>query len=181
MKNVVIISLALVVVDIIAPSGNTKKFIKLISGFIIIIVISKPLLNIVNSNFLNENLINKSVFTNNEAKYASSNNNYDKWQQKKIIEIYKNKISNKIYEILNSIFFIKEYNLNLKCEEDFNKENVGEILNLEINILRIKNKAKNSKEPRLEKEQIEIIKKNISEYFKIDSSKISIFYNGMEV
>ena len=77
--NIVTISLILILFEMIIPTGKIKKIINLVSGFILLIVIINPFIELKNQNYrLSETTISDSFYIDkkeveNSSKFLKEN------------------------------------------------------------------------------------------------------------
>lgn len=140
MGSLISISFLVILVKLIVPNSNIKKYIYSLLGIITAIVVFKPLIN--NSNL--ENILldaTKNIdFKSNSYKYTDISN-YEEINNNNIKEAFKEKLESSIIKLIQEntnnkkdnisvdVEITKEYNIEkvvINCE-DTNKE---EILNL---------------------------------------------------
>jgi stage III sporulation protein AF len=95
--SIVVVILFLALVDMIMPSGSLKKYARLATGLIVIIVIIKPIFNIFSHDNLLENNINKYV--NSYGTTVSKDiGNLNQGYSKETINIFKKNLIGKLEE-----------------------------------------------------------------------------------
>lgn len=137
--NIVILVIFIAFLDIILPNNKMKRYINMIIGLLIIIVLINPFINLID----NDININKEVFSN--MIIAKENNNYDKkdivnLQNQQVIDIYKNSLKKEIIDLLDSKIKYKISAIDLNIYEDQDGNNFGEIKSI---CLVIENKSNN--------------------------------------
>jgi len=125
--NIVTLVTFIVLLEILIPSGKLKKFVNLVSGFILVIAMVNPFLGflrngvdlrgfqIPSSNFLDKREIEENSRILNEK------------QMKQVVEIYREKVIGKLVDIAEEIKGIGEVTADVIINEDYNSDNFGEI------------------------------------------------------
>jgi stage III sporulation protein AF len=192
-KSIVIFLLLAKILEYLIPSGSMKKYFRLFSGIILMIIVINP---IIKHNGLLEKL-NYNVIKNEFQLNSSDLNKVEQDEYNKIrndiaLKIYKDKIEIQIKELLKqeNITAIK---VKVSIEEDFNNEEYGVIRevhltakkgyekndntvdDIKINKIVIgknnnKNTIKSAEDIILEKK----IKKIINNFYKVASDNIYI-------
>lgn len=123
----------IILLEIIIPSGKIKKFVNLVSGFILIIAIINPFLSLFRSGvdlkqfqFSNSNFIDKSEIER-DSKILKDN------QMKQIVETFRNKIIYQIQECLSDMKEISEVKGDVIINEDYKSATFGEIKRVYVN------------------------------------------------
>lgn len=125
--NIVILAVLIVLLEILIPSGKIKKFVNLVTGFVLIIAIITPILNLFKSGvdlnefqIANRNFINRKEIENN-SKIMNER------QMSQITETYRNKIINQLEEIAGGISEVSRVRADVIINEDYNSKTFGEI------------------------------------------------------
>jgi stage III sporulation protein AF len=125
--NIVILAVLIVLLEMLVPSGKIKKFINLVTGFVLVIAIITPFLNFFKSGIdlkefqiANRNFINRKEIENN-SKIMNER------QMKQITETYRNKIIDQLEEIAEGISEVSEAEADVIINEDYNSKTFGEI------------------------------------------------------
>ena len=112
------------IVEIIAPDGELKKYVKLILGMVVTVTLITPLENISLKNTTKELIDYDKTLAFRQQK------NFTEEENKKIIELYKGKLEDKIHEELN-----KEIKEDIKVYVEVNtenKDNFGDIKDIYV-------------------------------------------------
>lgn len=150
--------------EIVLPNSNMKRFIDMIVGFLIIVVIITPFIKIISKdidiekNFLlNSNKLN-TEFKNN---YSEEKEEVLALQEKQIIESYEKGIERKIGNLIKEKTNYEVKNIDMEINRDLEDKNYGEIKELNI-VLREKVDKNSENEKSIKIENIEEvwIKKN---------------------
>lgn len=150
--------------EIVLPNSNMKRFIDMIVGFLIIVVIITPFIKIISKdidiekNFLlNSNKLN-TEFKNN---YSEEKEEVLALQEKQIIESYEKGIERKIGNLIKEKTNYEVKNIDMEINRDLEDKNYGEIKELNI-VLRekIDKNSENEKSIKIENIEEVWIKKN---------------------
>lgn len=150
--------------EIVLPNSNMKRFIDMIVGFLIIVVIITPFLKIISKdidiekNFLlNSNKLNTEIKNN----YSEEKEEVLALQEKQIIESYKKGIERKIGNLIKEKTNYEVKNIDMEINKDLEDKNYGEIKELNI-VLRekIDKNSENEKSIKIENIEEVWIKKN---------------------
>jgi stage III sporulation protein AF len=125
--NIVTIVILIVLLEMILPSGKTKKFINLFTGFILIIAILNPFLGLVKkgvdfkgfqiaeSNFLDKKQIEQ------DSKLLNDH------QMESVTETYRKKIISQLEEEAKGVKGINIVNADVIIDEDYRSDKFGRI------------------------------------------------------
>jgi len=129
--NIVIMVVFVSFLQIILPSSNMKRYLNMIIGLLIIIVLINPFIK-----FISKDIdIEREVFTNlsrSNSDRTYESNEYSKLQNEQIVGIYKDKLKREIYEIVESKSEYQVLNLSIDILEDIDSEDFGSITRIEI-------------------------------------------------
>lgn len=131
--NIATIAVLLILIEILIPSGKTKKLVNLVSGFILLITIIQPFLKFLwksnELNWINElnwsNEINSSF--NSLANIDITKEEFREEQVKQIIRVYKKRIEGQIKEIAKEVEGVENVEADIILNEDFSSQRFGEI------------------------------------------------------
>ncbi|GKX31923.1 hypothetical protein SH1V18_44030 [Vallitalea longa] len=149
-RNIVLFLLLAKILEYLIPNGNMKKYFKLFSGIILIIIILTPIIKYNGIlERLNLNII-ENEFKINYSNSQDINNDYSDVHNEITMKIYKEKIITHIKDLLNedNIHAIKA---SVVVEEDINTEGYGEIKEIYLTI----SNDTTDKESNLERVKIE--------------------------
>ncbi len=125
--NIVTIVILIVLLEMLLPSGKTKKFINLFTGFILIIAILNPFLGLVKkgvdfkgfqlteSNFLDKKQIEQ------DSKLLNDH------QMESITESYRKKLINRLEEEAKGLKGINKVTADVIIDEDYTSDKFGSI------------------------------------------------------
>lgn len=124
-KNIVLFLLLAKILEYLIPNGNMKKYFKLFSGIILIIIILTPIIKYNGVlERLNYNIIENEFKIN--SNYYQDNKEFLEVHNKVTMKIYKEKITSHIKDILDNEN-ISIINISLEVDDDINSDKYGEI------------------------------------------------------
>jgi stage III sporulation protein AF len=192
--DIVYMSIFISFLEIVLPKGNMKRFIDMIIGFLIIIVVINPFIK-----FINKDIdIERNIFTsinrfNNEYKESDS---IEALQQDQITSVYINKLKEDIKDQIEYNSDYKVSVLNVLIVEDTEDEDYGQIKKIELvleykeedikdkDIIKVDNtkevcvKLNNNKTlNREELKDSEKIVNIISKQYNLPTDRISVYLN----
>lgn len=163
--NIVTIILILSFLEILLPDSKMKKYINLILGFIVMLVILGPIINVLNNNGeLQQDVFSISgQLSKNE--YAFINSNIENRQEEQLASLYKERIKQDIVYRVESRYDVKVTEVYIELE-DSKKEEMGEIKKLELSV--------GNKNYQLDEDTIPIVKIDVSneDINEIDSNGV---------
>ncbi|HHX17853.1 MAG TPA: stage III sporulation protein AF [Clostridium sp.] len=196
--NIVTLSIFIILIEILIPSGKIKKVVNLVTGFILVIALINPILSLFKMDIDLENFqIQSSNFIS--SKEISINSDVLKENQIKLMtEVYREKIIEQFVSLAEEVDKVKDVEADVIINEDYNSDNFGEVervyLHLAIDeeknnnikpVLSVKKirigknanlqdeeAAHDKKDPEIEKQ----IKEKIHELFKIQKENIIISF-----
>lgn len=181
--NIVIISILITILEAIIPNNSFKSYIKMVGGFLIIIALINPFINLLTNNIN----IDKGVFSSidvNDINYSKEKINSSNEDQ--IEELYINNMSSAIKSSLESKFSYTVDYINIELLEK--GEFKGEIRKVTINLNK-KIEKKDKKQNNIVIKKVEIgnkenkdqqiindkgLKEHLNKEFNIDHKKIYI-------
>lgn len=163
------------IIELIIPEGNNKKYVKVISGIFIIFTVLNPIFQNLNFDFektFDELFDNSSVETSTVDVYVNN----------EMKDVYILEIENDIKEFLKGNGYeVEKVNikLDLNYEEIISLEikikDFENIEDIEIQNIVISDDKENIDKNKVEDEELKKIKNVISEEYKIEEGKISIY------
>ncbi|WP_290771296.1 stage III sporulation protein AF [Anaerofustis sp.] len=157
-KNFLYLIMIISILRMLSPSKEYDKYIKFFISLLLVISIFSPILTVIKdgkfSKILNDNYIRIDEFETqiNEGKINT---------EELIIENYKLKIENNISSIIEKKYYTKN-KVKVSLLKDSNKENYGDITNIDIIINKDDSRKKNK------------IKNYISKTYLVDIKNINI-------
>lgn len=197
LQGIIVCVIIVTIIELILPSGSTKKYIKVVLGMFIVFNIITPVINkITKNNFEISSIINMDEYSKKMKTYETSSQNQvsSNANEQTIKQIYisklekdiKNKLKEKNYTVSkikieineNEEYSIKQINLLVqKDEEETEKkqENAIEIENIEtINIQVNENIIPEQKEENISVNEISKIKQYLASEYQINEKQINI-------
>lgn len=197
LQEIIVCVIIATIIELILPSGSTKKYIKVVLGMFIVFNIITPVINkITKNNFEISSIINMDEYSKKMKTYETSSQNQvsSNANEQTIKQIYisklekdiKNKLKEKNYTVSkikieineNEEYSIKQINLLVqKDEEETEKkqENAIEIENIEtINIQVNENIIPEQKEENISVNEISKIKQYLASEYQINEKQINI-------
>lgn len=162
--NIVVVIFFIAFIEIMLPSNNMKRYINIVLGLLIIIVLINPIIKLLSSDINIErevllNIKNYNTFrVDSDSKYVES-------QNKQIAELYKSKLETEIVELVKTEEKYDVLKVIVSIEENTQSENFGKIKGVEVHLGASNDKSNskgNVKVDEIENVSINIDKSNIS-------------------
>ena len=170
--NIVSLVIFIILIEMFIPSGKTKKFVNLISGFILLIAIINPLMGLFQKgidlkefSITSSNILDKKVIEENSKVLEDR-------QMKQIAEVYRKKVIKQLEGITKDIGEIENAQADIIINEDYKSESFGDIERVYFNIsLKEKNDGVKpvAKIEKIVVDGRDIVKEDNSEDKKLDS------------
>ncbi len=197
LQGIIVCVIIATIIELILPSGSTKKYIKVVLGMFIVFNIITPVINkITKNNFEISSIINMDEYSKKMKTYETSSQNQvsSNANEQTIKQIYisklekdiKNKLKEKNYTVSkieieineNEEYSIKQINLLVQKDEEETEEkqaNAIEIENIEtINIQVNENIIPEQKEENISVNEISKIKQYLASEYQINEKQINI-------
>ncbi|MDF2591828.1 MAG: spoIIIAF [Clostridia bacterium] len=164
--NITVVIVFTMLLDILIPNNDMKKFVKVIMGLLIVLVIIKPLLMVKNVGYQFESTMAQTAAYIDDSTQGS-NDSMEVFQNNTALGIYKQKLSDKVIEIVKSRdeFENRDVQVSVEIENDINNKEFGSIKG--INVFVKKGKSGAVQASAIEPVNINtetVINKNQSEY-----------------
>ena len=187
--NIVIMIVFVAFLEIILPSSNMKRYIQMIIGLLIIIVLINPFIKLITKDIN----IEREVFANIGNSFSYDQNGsteYIRQQNKQIINIYKQKLEKEISKMILEEGDYDILSLEIDIIENDTQDNYGSISRIEAAIMTSeKDDSQKKYEIKIDKIQDVVVntedndssrKIQISENCREIQEKISEYYNISE-
>lgn len=193
LKEIVLVFIFISIVELVLPNGSMKRYINMIIGFLIIIVIIAPFVKLIHKDYSFARDLYKNQIEGINFEY-SENQELNKIQEEQIKNFYINKIEREIENLIANTtnYSIEEIKISIN-EED---ANFGKLESIELvlmdkegvesdNKIIVKEVKKvsigESQETMTEYKELadDKIKKTISENYDLSKEKIKILINLM--
>lgn len=166
--NIVTLTIFIVLLEIFIPKGKLKKFINLVTGFIIIIAIINPIVSIVKKGFeFRDFHISSSNFID-KREIEQSGKLIKEKQMKQIVDAYRDKVIKQLEDSAREVPGVSDVKADIIFNEDYNSQTFGEIKRVILSLST--NDKENSTKPVVKVEKIEIGK---GELEKKESNEVS--------
>jgi stage III sporulation protein AF len=125
--NIVVLTMFIVLLEILIPSGKIKRFVNLVSGFILIIAIVNPLVGLFGKGLdLKELQISSSNFIDRKEIEAGSRM-MNEQQIKQITEVYRKKIIKQLEENTKDVKGVADVKADVLIDQNYETPSFGEI------------------------------------------------------
>jgi stage III sporulation protein AF len=132
--NIVSIVLVLLLTGMLVPSGKTKKFVNLVSGFILIIAIITPVLSLLSKGIDIKDFQIRTASLIDKKELEDRKSLWNEKQMKQIGEIYRKKLSGHIENIALNSDGVERAEADAVINEDYESESFGEIRSVYLKI-----------------------------------------------
>lgn len=173
-NQIIVASIIAIILEMIIPEGNNKKYIKIIIGIYILFTIINPVVSGFTGNNINiENLEIEKYLSTDETKTVTSTQEFENNNSKLIKQAYIENIKTDIKTKLKQKGYnVEDIKLNVEFNEDL--KSYGTICNIEL----ILNKEQETKENSIIVNEVNI---NINNEKNIQSDKKSITENEKQL
>lgn len=132
--NIVTLVIFLLILEMLLPSGKIKKFVNLISGFILMIALINPVLGLINKDIdLRSFHFSESVAMDKKEMQEKSEI-LNRKQMKQTAEVYRSKIIGQIEDSVKEIKGVYGVKADIIINEDYKSEKFGEIKRVYLGI-----------------------------------------------
>lgn len=172
--NITVVIIFTMLLDMLMPNGDMKKFTKVIMGLLIILVIVKPFMMAKDWGMQFEATMSQTQAYLDDAESGDSQN-IAAFQNSSALELYKEKLSEKVKEIVQDREELKDRDVevNVDIENDMNKEDFGSIKGIQVFV----DKGKNSSIQATSIQPVKINTKTVMnkspDEYKLNNSKLS--------
>jgi len=131
--NITVVIIFTMLLDMLIPNDDMKKFTKVIMGLLIVLVIAKPFLMIRDFGYqFQSTMTQAAAYLEDETEDSSGE--MEVFQNDAALNIYKQKLEDKIGDIIKSRKELQDRNVRVAVdiENDLNKENFGSIKSIEV-------------------------------------------------
>jgi len=132
--NIVTLVLFIVIVEMLLPGGKMKKYISLVTGTILIIVIINPLTGLTAKKFDFTASQTKTSNLLEKAQIQKEGKNLEQAQLKQIVEVYRKNIIDQLEQNAEEIDGVKDARADVIINEDYQSPAFGEIKRAYISI-----------------------------------------------
>lgn len=131
--NITVVVIFTMLLDILVPNNDMRKFVKVIMGLLIVLVIIKPFLMVKNVGYQFESTMTQTAAYIDDSS-QNSDNSIEVFQNNTALNIYKQKLSDKVIEIVKSRkeFENRNVRVSVDIENDINNKEFGSIKTIEV-------------------------------------------------
>jgi len=132
--NIVILTMFIVLLEILIPSGKIKKFVDIVSGLIIIIAVISPFVGLLSKDLnLKELQIASSNFIDRKEIEANSKV-LNEQHIKQITEVYRKKIVKQLEDNTKEIKGVADVKADVLIDQNYESPSFGEIKRVYLNL-----------------------------------------------
>jgi stage III sporulation protein AF len=166
-KNIIIFLVLTTIISNLLGKSSYKKYVNLITGIILVILVISPLLKLFQMNGVLDYYFSFNILSTQANDMKSRLIDTEKGQMSEILKSYKDEIKTQVGEILKEqeLYIV---NINLGIDEDTKSSTFGKLKNMELTASYVRQKNNKSDSTRIE--DIDIDKINI-EKSKEDKKK----------
>ncbi len=196
--NIVMVVIFISFVELLLPSSNMKKYIKMVVGLLVILVILNPIIELLYGNINMQDEIFKSTALIEKEALFKDTTKFKGAQNQQMIAMYKEKITEHLRDKLGYEYAVRLENVHISIEEDTENKDFGKIKQITLVLGEGKEKPKDQivigsidpisvevnsvqgKTMSNKKEDLSIIldiKNSISRFYDIEEDNINISMN----
>ena len=198
-NQIIVATIIAIILEMILPEGNNKKYIKMIIGIYVLFTIINPIISKVTGNSLEISNIDYSKYFDDSVSVYSNTEEFELDNSKLIIKSYIDNIENDIKTKIRQKGY-KATNCKIDIIEDDNSEKYGTITNITLQVERVEDENESTensnsiriesveininstqneqeidtKENTLQDKEIEIIKEYLSNEYSVEKKIINI-------
>lgn len=171
-------------VEMLMPSNNMKKYIKLVLGLLIMAVILEPVLQYMKKGYSLSGYSFKYTNILDSSYIKQESETYSQKQQDSVVKLYKQNLEEKMAEGIKKLVSNKNVSVSVDIVDDINNKNFGDInkvtVTLKDSIKKVDKVGKiqvdndNNTGQEKQEENFTDLKNKISALYDIDPSKIEI-------
>jgi len=144
-SNIIAVILFVSIVEIILPDGKIRKYVNLVAGVLVVLIIVSPIVSAFNKDIQIEMFEMKTNELPPIEELKLQSEKIGTLRSKQIVEAYRTKIEKSIQEQVNDVGEISCEKVICKVNEDTNKEEFGNIEEVTLHITSKNKKVDNSK------------------------------------
>lgn len=133
--NISALVILLVLVEIIIPRGRIRKFIHLVSGLLMILVIIEPFIGFMKDPVRLEDVFYYNSNSMDRLEIEKSSTLIKDTQMKQITLAYRNKLKSQIEEIARKTVGVREADVEVTVQQDNTSDKYGEIEQIILHVL----------------------------------------------
>lgn len=179
--NIVTLIIFIIIVETLVPSDKFKKYVKLVTGLVLMVIIINPIVTLINHEYSLDQLAIKT-FGSLGKNEISSSDNLGKVQSDQVISIYKQKLCENIKEKILEIGGINNADVNINIETDSNNKSFGSILSIDVTVYKSNSNTENIEvgaiDAKSQEQLASQIKQKLSPIYNISQDKINVKYKS---
>jgi len=133
--SIVTLVLFLLMVEIMMPSGNTKKFINLVAGFILLLAIIRPIAEV----FMYDTKINETFYIDStfldRNQIISRSRKLEEEQRTQVLNLYRERLIKRIEQAVLEVDGIKNVKVDLIINDDYESGKFGEVKRVYLELM----------------------------------------------
>lgn len=193
--NIATVIIFVTLLELLLPNSNMKKYIKMIVGLLVMLVILNPVLELINGKVNIEYEVLKTSAYMDKGTMTANIDRVEEMQDQQMIQLYKEKIERYIKDRIEFSNHVKVINIYSEIEKNKESKDFGNITKLNLVLSNVMEKDTEGIKPvsnilidiskdkettyskKLESKddrRIDDIKNNISDFLKLDEKKINI-------
>jgi stage III sporulation protein AF len=137
--NIIALVLFIVLIEMIIPNGKTRKYVNLVTGFILIIVIINPIIKQFKNGISLESYQLADSAELQKMEIKQNTGVYGEEQMKQITEVYRQKVIAQLEKSAEETEGVADAEADVIINEDYKSDKFGEIKRAYINITPSKN------------------------------------------
>ena len=158
--NIVMLIIFIAMLEIILPNNNMKRYINMIIGLLIIIVIINPFISLLTKDISIEREVFKNILKSNEIR-SENKEDLKETQDNQVIEIYKASLEEELYKIISTKIKYEIINIEINIVEDKNSDEFGMVKNVFMTFSR--DKLQNGSNEEITINEIEEVSVNLGD------------------
>lgn len=131
--NIVMLVLFIVIIEMLLPKGKMKKYVNLLTGTILIIVIIDPITGLFGKDFDFSASQTAAASNIDKKEITNASKLLEEEQVKQTIELYRSRIIEQIVQSAKEVDGVKDAEADIIINEDYDSEYFGEIKRIYIN------------------------------------------------
>ncbi len=151
--NITTVIIFISFIEILMPNSAMKKYLNLVLGFVVMLIILNPIISILENKTYLEDEYFQVANSLDQKEYSFATNNIESVQKDQLLYLYKNKIENEIRGRLESRYDVVILDINIDIDDS--NENTGEIRKVDLTLEKIRKDITNG--------EIPIVSINVSE------------------
>jgi stage III sporulation protein AF len=154
--NIVVTMIFVTFIEIMVPEGSMRKYINLVVGLLVMIVIINPFLNLLASDFdMGSKILEMSrAIDLKDTKLQAEN--LETGQRENIVRVYKNRLEEQIARQVMETNLTASVRAEVFIDEDYESEGFGNIESIRVIVLNAEQNEKKSGKVEVDKVEIKI-------------------------